>query len=321
MSLVQIMPSVRAAIAEMLAAADTAKASGALSAAYRGQPGHAVLLNEAGKRAYLAARLPATYAAILRTLNHVAAAGATDFDSVLDAGCGPGTGSLAAGALWPGLRRVTRSDLDGTWRKAAETLGAASGVDALAQGRWLTGGMDTLAFPQHDAVIAAYALNEVPAAQRRAAIRNLWSAAAQALILIEPGTPQGFLNIRDARDELLALGAFTAAPCTHRSDCPMSEADWCHTTVRLERDALHRSAKDAALPYEDEKFSYLAVTRTDLAPRSTERIVRRPVAHSGHLTLDVCGPDGLTRRTISRRDGALYKAARKIEWGDGWPPA
>lgn len=320
MSLVQIPESVRGQIAQMLSGANSATAAQQLSAAYRLQPGHAVSLDNPGKRAYLAARMPATYAAATRALDRLAQTGAADFESLLDAGCGPGTGSLAAAHLWPSLSHVTRSDLDGTWRPIAEALGAASRHPALAQARWLTGAMDTLSFPAYDAVLAVYALNEAPAAQRALAVQNLWRAASQALVLVEPGTPQGFLNIRAARAELLGLGAHIAAPCTHQNVCPMSEQDWCHSVVRLPRDALHRAAKGAELPFEDEKFAYLVATPTPVAARPAARIVKRPVAHRGHVTLDLCADAGLVRRTVSRRDGDPYKAARKAEWGDAWPP-
>jgi ribosomal protein RSM22 (predicted rRNA methylase) len=320
MSLVQIPESIRNQVADILAGENAATAAQALSVSYRSQSGHAVSLDSAAKRAYLAARMPATYAAAWRALDRMAQAEMPDFESLLDVGCGPGTGSLAAASLWPRLAQVTRSDLDSAWRPTAEALGVASDHAALAQARWLTGAMDTLAFPPHDAVIAVYALNEVPAARRGDAVRNLWRAATRALILVEPGTPQGFLNIQAARNDLLSLGGHVVAPCAHHGTCPMSEQDWCHSAVRLPRDALHRSAKGAQLAFEDEKFAYLAVTRRSAARRPQARIVKRPVAHRGHATLDLCTETGLVRRTVSRRDGELYKASRKAEWGDGWPP-
>jgi ribosomal protein RSM22 (predicted rRNA methylase) len=320
MSLVQIAPSVRAAIVGLVEGSKVKNAAQSLSAGYRDQPGHTVLLNDSGKRAYLAARLPATYAAIFRALQRSAETGLDVIDSVLDAGCGPGTASLAATEIWPDIATVTRSDLDGSWRPIAEALGGASGYPALTRGRWLTGNLESMAYPTHDLVMAAYALNEIPAERRAAASANLWRAAEKALILIEPGTPQGFLNLRAARALLIQNGAQIAAPCPHHAACPMSETDWCHASVRLARDPLHRAAKGGQLPYEDEKFAYLCAVRSAPLRRPASRIVKRPVAHTGHLTLDLCGEGGLTRTTISRRDGALYKAARKAEWGDGWPP-
>ena len=319
MSLVQIPQRIRAAIAEMATHRNLSAEAGQFSAAYRSQPGQAVVLSETGKIAYLAARLPATYAAVSRACERLAESGFSDFESLLDAGCGPGTASLVAAELWPSLSAVTRSDLDSAWRPVASALGDASSYSALSGARWLTAALESRDYPVHDAVIAAYALNEVPTAQHSAAIRSLWRAAGRALILVEPGTPQGFLNIHGARTQLLAEGAFIAAPCTHAAECPMSAQDWCHSAVRLQRDALHRAAKGASLPFEDEKFSYLAVTREPAGTIPAGRIVKHPKTQTGHVHLDVCERNGLRRTTVSKRDGLLYKSARKADWGDGWP--
>jgi ribosomal protein RSM22 (predicted rRNA methylase) len=295
-------------------------AGAALTAVYRAQTETAVRLSDKDKLAYAAMRLPATYAAIHRSLERLDAVWSGAPASLLDAGCGPGTGGLAAAQFWPDIEIVTRTDLDPTWRPLAERLGAASGNAALARGRWLTGAMDQIAFPEHDVVIAAYALNEVPEGQRAGAVRNLWRATRQALVLVEPGTPKGFLNIQAARDALIQDGAFIAAPCPHHAACPMSATDWCHASVRLARSEAHRAAKSAHLPYEDEKFAYLAATCAPLSGRPLSRIVKRPMPHKGHVQLDLCAEGGLSRLTVSRRDGQIYKAARDADWGDGWPP-
>jgi ribosomal protein RSM22 (predicted rRNA methylase) len=37
----------------------------------------------------------------------------------------------------------------------------------------------------------------------------------------------------------------------------------------------------------------------------------------GRVTLKLCQPDGVAvSRLCTRRDGALYKAARRVGWGD-----
>ena len=37
--------------------------------------------------------------------------------------------------------------------------------------------------------------------------------------------------------------------------------DWCHFTQRLPRSRAHKQIKEADVPFEDEKFSYVALTR------------------------------------------------------------
>jgi ribosomal protein RSM22 (predicted rRNA methylase) len=100
----------------------------------------------------------------------------------------------------------------------------------------------------------------------------------------------------------------------------MNERDWCHRTVRVERSAWHRALKLADLAFEDEKFSYVAMTRARPSHQAGARIVRRPIRAGGHVHLDLCSQAGLTRTTVARSARTLYKAARDAEWGDAWPP-
>jgi ribosomal protein RSM22 (predicted rRNA methylase) len=292
-----------------------------LSARYRQPEGGAVRLDGTARLIYAAARMPATYAAALAAAERLREARPDlRFASLLDAGCGPGTAGFAAVAAFPDLVEATQSDLEPGWRPLAAQLAAATGHPALAAPRWLGGDLARIAFPPHDLVMAGYCFNEVPEDQIAPAARALWSATGQALIVVEPGTPRGFAALRTLREALTGLGAYVAAPCTHERACPISGKDWCHFSVRVARSARHRQLKQARLPYEDEKFSYVAFARTPPPARAQARIVRRPVAHAGHVTLDLCTEDGLVRNVVSRRDGALYKAARDADWGDPWPP-
>ena len=99
------------------------------------------------------------------------------------------------------------------------------------------------------------------------------------------------------------------------SACPLPADDWCHFAVRLPRSRLHRQAKGVELGYEDEKFAYVALSREPVPPAAA-RIIRQPQVRSGHVNLVTCEPDGIRERTISRKQGALYKEARGVAWGD-----
>ncbi|HEY5162745.1 MAG TPA: small ribosomal subunit Rsm22 family protein, partial [Terriglobales bacterium] len=81
----------------------------------------------------------------------------------------------------------------------------------------------------------------------------------------------------------------------------------------------HRRLKGGDLGYEDEKFSYLIASKI-AGNQASARIVRHPLKHSGHVKLALCTPDDLQRPTITKSQQELYRAARKAEWGDEWPP-
>ena len=134
-------------------------------------------------------------------------------------------------------------------------------------------------------------------------------------MIIEPGTPEGFAIIRSLRQELLAVGAYLAAPCPHANECPTPAGDWCHFSERLERTSEHRSTKGGQLGYEDEKYSYVIFSREPVALPAA-RILRHPRKHSGHTEFELCTPEGLKRETISRKQGERFRTAKKAEWGD-----
>src|SRR5581483_4693850 len=170
--------------------------------------------------------------------------------SLLDVGAGPGTASWAAADLWPGIA-VTMLDKNPHLRALAAQL---------MEGANIIAGDVTMALPQTDLVVANYVLAELPEAVVADVARDLWRAAAQVLLLVEPGTPAGFARIRAVRAALIEAGAHVAAPCTHDNPCPMAGSDWCHFSVRVRRSRDHRIAKGADAPFEDERYAYVAVT-------------------------------------------------------------
>ena len=80
--------------------------------------------------------------------------------------------------------------------------------------------------------------------------------------------------------------------------------------------AAHRTLKQADVPWEDEKFIYLAATR-EAAPTAGSRVIAPPHRNSGRVTLKLCRPDGKAQsRLITRREGDAFKQARRRDWGD-----
>ena len=224
--------------------------------------------------------------------------------SLLDAGAGPGLAAWAALEIWPSLDELTLVEV--------EPRMIAAGRELLADATWIAGDVaDTRGAA--DLVVASYVLGELPDAT--AAADRLWRQCTDTLVLIEPGTPAGYRRVLDARSAVLAAGGHTVAPCPHDLPCPLPADDWCHFAVRLPRSKLHRRAKGAELGYEDEKLSYVVLSREPVPP-ARARIIRRPQARSGHVNLVTCEADGVHARTVSRKDGALYRSARDAAWGD-----
>ncbi|MFE5869404.1 small ribosomal subunit Rsm22 family protein [Streptomyces roseifaciens] len=308
-----------------------AQAVDRLIANYRGlTPTDApVLRDRSDVAAYAAYRMPATFEAVRSALeafrdrlpSFVPA-------SHVDVGGGTGAATWAVASAWEGESRET-TVLD--WAAPALALGAElageASEPALRAARWERGIIgDGLRVPEGtDLVTVSYVLKELTDAGRAAVVAEA-ARTARAVVIVEPGTPDGYLRIIEARDRLIAAGFRVVAPCPHSVACPIEPGtDWCHFSARVSRSSLHRQVKGGSLAYEDEKFSYVAAVRGSL-PEASEavpaRIVRKPQIRKGQVLLELCtAEDGLTRETVTKRHGDAYKVARDADWGDEWPPA
>jgi ribosomal protein RSM22 (predicted rRNA methylase) len=267
--------------------------------------------------AYIATRMPATYAAVHAALSALSEQ-QPEFAprSLLDVGAGPGTCMWAAADLWPDVEAATLVETSPAIRTLGETLAANSSVARIS---WRAGDLRAdLPDTQHDLVTLAYVLDELAPGDRGALVDRLWSLSRHALLIVEPGTTAGWRRILDARVQLIAGGAHILAPCPHALACPIGEPDWCHFASRVARSRIHRLAKQAEAPWEDEKFIYLAVSRRPVTRRAS-RVLDRPENASGRVNLKLCQPDGAARhRLVTRREGDAFKRARRLDWGDAF---
>lgn len=316
-------PALRAAVDRLMegvSRAGLAERAGAISRAYRGRQGSAgVVKGQDDAAAYVLARLPATYAACARAFDEVARR-VPGFApaSLLDAGAGPGGAGWAALEAWPDLKTATLLDSNRAFLEMAGRL-AEGGPQALAAAERRIGDLAAPAdWPRADLVFASYALAEIAPARQAVTVSGLWAATAGVLILVEPGTPDGFARLRDARQVLIGEGATILAPCPHALACPMAAPDWCHFVQRLPRSRDHRLAKGADAPFEDEKFSYLAAARPEVAAEpSTPRVLAPPRVQKPSITLKLCTPEGAVEmRDIPKRDKAAFASVRRLDWGD-----
>jgi ribosomal protein RSM22 (predicted rRNA methylase) len=312
--------ALRAAIDEEvagIASADLSRAAAEMSQRYRS--GASCGLTTAAERAaYLLTRLPATYAADAVVFRELAARVAGPFGSMLDLGSGPGTSMWAAAEVIPQLGRFSNLEREATLIATGKRLASRSESEAVSNSSWVPAELrGVIQGSHHDLVTMSYSLGELP--DQMSAIRSAWRLADVALLIIEPGTPAGFGHVLRARDLLISLGGIIAAPCPHHNACPLAiRNDWCHFSVRLERTSEHRQLKGGELGYEDEKFSYVIATKT-VANQAETRIVRHPLKHPGHVKFTLCTPDGLKQATIGKSQKAMYRSARKAEWGVAWP--
>jgi ribosomal protein RSM22 (predicted rRNA methylase) len=295
---------------------DAAGRAASISKTYRDGGGSGAIRTETDALAYALARMPATYAAVTASLNALVGI-RPDFapESLLDVGAGPGTATWAAAETFPSLQRFTLLDANDALRTLA--LDLARDSTRLGQINYDRGEART-ALAKADAaelVVASYMIGEIGDAEQRALAGLMWEKTRDTLLVVEPGTPAGYARIIALREQLIAKGAHVIAPCPHDGKCPLEPPDWCHFSQRLQRSRAHMQVKVAELPFEDEKFAYVALTRAAVAQRPS-RVLAQPVVSKIEVAAKLCTTDGLAFRKVPRRAKADYASARRWRWGD-----
>lgn len=258
--------------------------------------------------AYLASRMPATYAVNIEVLQQLAKRHPFFCpQTVLDVGSGPATSLIALLEKYPELQTALLVERDQEFVRLAKQLLRDYTCDFAWQDVLPKSG-------SFDLVISSYMLSELPQDLLVSFLEKMADVCRSTMILIDTGTPLGYKRMMQARDFLLQQTYHLVAPCPHAKACPM---DWCHFSVRLPRSHLHRQVKGVDRGFEDEKFCYLIASKESVVDCGQSRLVKPPLKRSGHVHLSLCTPDGtFEERIVSKKMDEAYKEAKKAEWGD-----
>ena len=263
--------------------------------------------------AYALSRMPATYESICTTLSKIIENNEFEIKNVLDVGAGTGA------ATWAVYEILGNKDFLCLEReKAMIQIGRElmNYSEDLKNVKWKEFDIIKDELPvKSDLIIVSYVINELQKNDVEKIIQKLWNATNKILLIIEPGTPKGFSNIKYIRAKLNKQGGHIIAPCPHENECEIDENDWCQFTCRIQRSKTHKKLKDGQAPYEDEKFSYIAFSK-DVAKQSTNRILRHPIINKGYAEFKICTEEGIKNIKLSKKDGEIYKNARKQSSGD-----
>ena len=295
-------------------------AAQALSERYRGERAdeNSALASGADQAlGYAALLMPATYAQLRGAMAATAARiPAWQPATILDMGSGPGTALWAAEAQWPSLQHYTAWEREPAFLALAKRL-ADHGSQALRATRWERRDLRAVA-PEatrhYDLVVIAHVLNELPEADRPAVLAAAWAHTAGVLLVVEPGTPAAFSVVRAARDQLLAEGAATIAPCAHDNPCPL-ENDWCHFPQRLTRPDFQKRARQAPSSWEEAKYSYAAMSRFPAPHPIWARVIGEPHSNKAYAEALLSTRTGIDRYRALKRHRELFRAVKNLAWG------
>lgn len=281
-----------------------------------------ILGSSADVTAYAAYRMPATWAAVRNALGRFHQL-VPDFQpqSFLDIGGGTGAALWASAEAFPSLTEAVVLDQVDEALQLGRRLAAGAAEAVVRSAVWRRGVVTDLGTPgRSDLAAISYVLSELSDTDQAAVVAQA-SEAAEVVLVIEPGTPDGHRRILAARESLMTAGLTIVAPCPHQMSCPLAQgSDWCHFSARINRTSLHRRLKGAELSHEDEKFSYVIASRTPHL-QARGRILRHPLKRKGLVTLQVCtAEEGVVPTLVSKRQGETYRRARDVQWGEAWPP-
>lgn len=263
---------------------------------------------------YAVVRMPATFGAVSTALEYTLDHYEETIDSVLDIGAGTGTVSLAVSYMCDCVSEYTCIEREQSMLEYGQKL--TSFVVGREKAKWILRDFSKKRPEEKaDLVVASYSLNELDEEGRKRVIKELWDAAQKLLLIVEPGTPVGFSQILQAKEILENEGGYVVAPCTCSGVCPLPKEDWCHFTARVSRSKLHKALKEGDVPYEDEKFSFVAFAKSPVKT-AENRILRHPLIEPGKVTMKLCSKEGITGRVVLKKDKENFKRARKVSCGD-----
>jgi ribosomal protein RSM22 (predicted rRNA methylase) len=301
---------------EGLSRNEVAARAATISKTYRDGGASGAIRSETDALAYALARMPATYAAVTASLNALCEI-RPDFapKDLLDLGAGPGTATWAAAEAFASLKTFRLIDANEALRTLALDLARGGArLSNLKYAKSEARAALTEAGPA-DLVIASYVIGEMGHRERQPIADAMWATTRDTLLVVEPGTSAGYARIIALREQLIALGAHVAAPCPHEKNCPLASPDWCHFSQRLSRSQAHKQIKGAELPFEDEKFSYVVLSRMP-AGRRPARVLAQPAVGKAEISAKLCTSGGLVMAKVPRRDKTAYAHARRWRWGD-----
>ena len=267
---------------------------------------------------YSIARMPATYGAVHKALEWSIENFCEEINSVLDVGAGTGAASWAVAEALNKNLEITCLEREDAMINLGKEYMQGENI-SLSNATWIKQDVSNTEIKEKaDLVISSYMLNEFAEETRIKAVQKLWNVTNKLLLIIEPGTPESFKKMKKIREYLIECGGNVIAPCVHNQKCELPENDWCQFTCRISRSKLHKILKGGDSPFEDEKFFYLAISKTKEVgvQKEVSRVLRHPKIEAGKITLKVCDENGIREKMITKKEKDLFKIARKIESGD-----
>lgn len=272
--------------------------------------------------AYLALRIPATYAQIFGALDQVKELLPNWHPkTLLDIGSGPGSASWSAKEIWPSLSESTSLDQHFDFLTIGKQLQKSADIDMAMDWKQmdLRKGMAGIS-KQFDIVVIANVLNELSPAAGDKIIGQAFDLCRSMLVIIEPGTPTGSSITENASRKLSKAGNLLA-PYIENTFVPKSDY-YIHFSQRFIRPEFQRRIRQhmrdtslMASDWEDTKYGYTVISKIEPEVQPWGRCIGPVQIQKGFLEIPVLTKDGIEKIKVMKRDHDQYTFAKDIKWG------
>ena len=264
--------------------------------------------------AYATSRMPATTTVLKRCLQEIPHPDL--ITTACDIGSGTGAFLWAVESSFQNLKKITLIEKNNHMTEVAKALIPSSIAPTSLQ--FLEEDLLTLRFlPKADLLSLSYVTNELSPKTRETLISLVWEAATHYILILNPGTPHVHHHHLWIREKVAQLGGYIIAPCGSNEPCPLSKEKWCHFGLRLPRSKLQKYLKEGQAPFENEKYSYLLISKASPS-RDRSRIITPPEKTKRGLSFVSCSKGHLSKTLLTKQCLNSAPSLKKIKWGDSY---
>jgi ribosomal protein RSM22 (predicted rRNA methylase) len=271
--------------------------------------------------AYLGLRATATYAQITGALAAVQEiVPGWQPQTMLDLGCGPGTGVWAASTLFPTIQQAACLDQNPHMLALGQQLLGAAALPVTAT--WQQG--DLLervgqAAAHYDLVLLANVLNELDRSQRDQLLTAAFARCRGLLLVLEPGTPLGSAIVQESAQSLAPQGHLLVP---YMGQHFVAE-HFLHFPQRFTRPDFARRMRQEmrtsslmASDWEEAKYSYVAIGKIPAEVQPWGRCIGPVRLLNGYLEIPILTKEAVLQAKVMKRHKRQYALARKLRWGE-----
>lgn len=272
--------------------------------------------------AYLALRVPATYAQISSALLQIKEI-LPNFTpkTLLDLGCGPGVGMWAVKELFPSVEQANCLDENQDILSLGEIIQkkAYPSFSVSWKRTSLSSNKNTL--PSADLVIIASVLNELTLPEINHLISELQKMTNSVIVILEPGNSRGCKIIEDITRKMHKERQILA-PYVHSSFVESSNY-WIHFSQRFKRPEFLRQLRQdmrestqMASDWEETKYAYVAFGETVKREPAWGRCIGNIKKYKGYIEVPLLTENSIQIIKILKRHKIEYDFAKKLTWGE-----